>query len=51
MLSIIVKSFFIFWSKKCYHIIFSYEKCMISIFRDKIKVFSNHLKLIKDRVE
>ena len=24
---------------------------MISIFRDKIKIFSNHLELIKDRVE
>ena len=51
MLSIIVNSFFKFSSKKCYHIFFSYEKCMISIFRVKTKDFSNYSKLIIDRVE
>ena len=36
MMSMIVKSFFNFGQKNAYHIIFIYENCVISIFRDKI---------------
>ena len=35
MLSNLVKSFLIFGRKNAYHIIFTYEKCMISFIRDK----------------
>ena len=37
MLSKIVKSFFNFWSKNAYHIIFIYEKSMIAIFEIKLR--------------
>ena len=42
MLSIIKKSFF--GQKSAYHILFIYENCMISIFREKINKFHESFK-------
>ena len=42
MLSIIKKSFF--GQKSAYHILFIYENCMISIFREKINKFQESFK-------